>query len=52
MINDATVQELQDTARRLRVEILKMLNQARSGHTGGSLSSIDVLTVLFSYNFV
>jgi len=47
MINDATVQELQDTARRLRVEILKMLNQARSGHTGGSLSSIDVLTVLF-----
>jgi len=47
MINDATVQELEETARRLRVEILKMLNQARSGHTGGSLSSIDVLTVLF-----
>ncbi|PLY06159.1 MAG: transketolase [Desulfuromonas sp.] len=47
MINETTVQELEDTARRLRVEILKMLNQARSGHTGGSLSAIDVLTVLF-----
>jgi len=47
MINEATVQELEENARRLRVEILKMLNQARSGHTGGSLSAIDVLTVLF-----
>jgi len=47
MINEATVQELEENARRLRVDILKMLNQARSGHTGGSLSAIDVLTVLF-----
>jgi transketolase len=47
MINETTVRELEESARRLRVEILKMLNQARSGHTGGSLSAIDVLTVLF-----
>lgn len=47
MLNDQTVQELAETARHLRVDILKMLNLARSGHTGGSLSAIDVLTVLY-----
>lgn len=47
MISQVAVQELEDNARRLRVDILKMLNQARSGHTGGSLSAIDVLSVLF-----
>ncbi|PLX96770.1 MAG: transketolase [Desulfuromonas sp.] len=47
MFNEATRSELEITARQLRVEILKMLNLARSGHTGGSLSAIDVLTVLF-----
>jgi len=47
MLNDQTVAELETIARRLRVEILKMLNSARSGHTGGSLSAIDVLTVLY-----
>jgi transketolase len=46
MLNDQTVQDLAETARHLRVDILKMLNLARSGHTGGSLSAIDVLTVL------
>jgi transketolase len=47
MLNDQTVQDLAETARHLRVDILKMLNLARSGHTGGSLSAIDVLTVLY-----
>ncbi len=47
MLNEQSVRELEETARHLRVEILKMLNTARSGHTGGSLSSIDVLTVLY-----
>lgn len=47
MLTDQTVRELEQAARHLRIEILKMLNLARSGHTGGSLSAIDVLTVLF-----
>jgi transketolase len=47
MLTEQTVRELELTARQLRVEILKMLNVARSGHTGGSLSAIDVLTVLY-----
>jgi len=47
MLTEQTVRELEQTARNLRVEILKMLNIARSGHTGGSLSAIDALTVLY-----
>jgi transketolase len=47
MLDEQKVQELNDTARQLRVDVLKMLNIARSGHTGGSLSALDVLTVLF-----
>ena len=47
MLTEQTVRELEQTARHLRVEILKMLNVARSGHTGGSLSAIDVLTALY-----
>ncbi len=47
MLTEETVRELELTARQLRVEILKMLNTAKSGHTGGSLSAIDVLTVLY-----
>lgn len=32
----------------LRSNILKMLNEAGSGHSGGSLSSIDILAVLYN----
>jgi transketolase len=41
------ISELEKTSCRLRVEILKMLNTAKSGHTGGSLSAIDILTALY-----
>jgi transketolase len=47
MLNQETVRALEQKARQLRVEILKMLNTAKSGHTGGSLSAIDVLTTLY-----
>lgn len=39
--------ELRETARRMRVEILKMLNRAASGHTGGSLSATDIIAALY-----
>ena len=38
---------LQQKALQLRLDILKMLYRAGSGHTGGSLSAIDMLTVLY-----
>ena len=47
MLTEQTVRDLETMARQLRVEILKMLNTAKSGHTGGSLSAIDALTVLY-----
>lgn len=47
MLTEQTVRDLEQTARQLRMEILKMLNTARSGHTGGSLSATDILTVLY-----
>ena len=39
--------DLKETARQIRVDILDMLNRAGSGHTGGSLSSADILTALY-----
>jgi transketolase len=38
---------LQQIARECRVQILRMLTHAGSGHPGGSLSVIDILTVLY-----
>lgn len=39
--------KLEQKAISLRIDILKMLNIAKSGHTGGSLSCIDILVELF-----
>ena len=41
------VQALEDMARRCRVNIVKMTHAANSGHPGGSLSSIDLLSCLY-----
>ncbi len=39
--------KLKGLARDFRVEIIKMLVEAKSGHPGGSLSAVDLLTVLW-----
>ena len=41
--------ELKEIARQLRVEVLKMLTLAGSGHTGGSLSIIEILVTLYFF---
>jgi transketolase len=41
-------EQLTERARQLRINILEMLCEAGSGHPGGSLSSIDIMTVLYS----
>lgn len=43
--NDA---ELRELARLMRIDIVEMLTEAKSGHPGGSLSAIDILTALFT----
>lgn len=48
-INKKDIDVLKDKARILRIEILKMLTTAGSGHTGGSLSAADIVTALYFY---
>jgi len=40
---------LADKARRIRIDILKMLTESGTGHTGGSLSATDIATALYFY---
>ncbi len=42
-----TPEQLQRLANEMRVDIIRMLHKAGSGHPGGSLSAIDILTCLF-----
>jgi transketolase len=48
-VNEKDIDALKDKARILRIEILKMLTKAGSGHTGGSLSAADIVTALYFY---
>ena len=41
------IDDLEEKARRLRVSIVKTLHKSQSGHTGGSLSAIDMVTALY-----
>ncbi len=38
---------LKEIARRVRIDLLKALHRAKSGHTGGSLSSVEILVSLY-----
>lgn len=51
MINQITeleVKNIKETSKKLRRQILMMIHNAQSGHPGGSLSSVDILNVLFT----
>ncbi|MDY6861921.1 MAG: transketolase [Thermodesulfobacteriota bacterium] len=47
MITEEKIKELKHIARLLRIDVLKMLNRVGSGHTGGSLSSIEIIVSLY-----
>jgi transketolase len=46
-MGDLSISELEDLARRCRVEICRMTHRAQAGHPGGSLSEIDILSALY-----
>jgi len=46
-----TIPELQLESLEIRKDIIRMIHAAKSGHPGGSLSCIDILTVLYK-NFL
>jgi transketolase len=39
--------ELKEIARKIRVDIIEMLEASQSGHPGGSLSAVEILTALY-----
>ncbi|MBI5681646.1 MAG: transketolase [Deltaproteobacteria bacterium] len=43
------IEYLKRQAKQLRVDVLMMLNISKSGHTGGSLSSADIVATLYFY---
>ncbi len=47
MVEAGLVENLKTVAAGCRVDILEMLEKAKSGHPGGSLSLIDILVTLF-----
>lgn len=47
MLSAQEIQTLKDSATRVRKNIIKMIHSAKSGHPGGSLSGVDILTVLY-----
>ncbi len=44
-----TVDEMQRTAQEMRITVLRMNYKARSGHTGGSFSAAEIITVLYDH---
>ena len=47
MLSEIEIKELKQLAKESRQNIIKMVHNAASGHIGGSLSSVEILTVLF-----
>ncbi|MGA7828264.1 MAG: transketolase [Geobacteraceae bacterium] len=41
------IEQLEEKARDLRVSIVRTLHKSQSGHTGGSLSAIDIIAALY-----
>ena len=41
------IQQLKEHAKNVRKNVLKMIANANSGHTGGSLGAADLVTVLY-----
>ncbi|MCX6353380.1 MAG: transketolase [Candidatus Aureabacteria bacterium] len=46
-VNDSVIKELVERAKAVRCNVVKMIARAGSGHPGGSLSIVDLLTALY-----
>ena len=47
-LTDIEVKNIESVSKKIRRNILKMIHNAKSGHPGGSLSSVDILNVLYT----
>lgn len=48
MLTENELKELRESSVTTRINIIKMVHSAKSGHPGGSLSGADILNVLYS----
>ena len=48
VLSKEEIEEIKTVAKKLRANIVRMIHNAQSGHPGGSLSAIDILTVLYT----
>ncbi|MBN2347027.1 MAG: transketolase [Candidatus Aminicenantes bacterium] len=46
-MNERELAELKETARQIRILIVRMISRAASGHPGGSLSAVEILAFLY-----
>lgn len=46
-IDEGMIKNLEEKAKKIRRHVIDMIYEAKSGHVGGSLSCIDILTVLY-----
>ena len=49
MLSAQQLENLKETSKNVRKNIIKMIHSAKSGHPGGSLSGVDILLVLYKY---
>jgi transketolase len=47
MLRTQNIEELKEISKRIRRHIVEMIGAAKSGHPGGSLSSVEILVTLF-----
>lgn len=47
MLEENEIRELKEASKKTRINIIKMVHAAKSGHPGGSLSGADILNVLY-----
>lgn len=48
MLNDIEIKNLEELCKENRLNVLKMVYNAQSGHLGGALSAVEIMTVLYN----
>ena len=48
MLTENEINKLRESSKKTRMNIVKMVHAAKSGHPGGSLSGADILNVLYA----
>ena len=48
MLKQQDIEHLQEMCKQTRRNIVKMVNNAKSGHIGGAFFAVEILTVLYN----